>query len=153
MTLVERLTALQEAFTGKSAEAEAKTLEATNLSAKVSELTEALAAKVAMVCDMQAKMDELTLKFSEAEDIRNKAVAKSNELTLAQVTAGQKGAEIAASVGVQPLEITPAIENAPEKTDEDIANEWAAMKQKDAKAASAFYTANRTAILRAAGLK
>lgn len=153
MTLAERLNALQEAFTGKSAEAEAKTTENAGLAAKVAELNEVLASKEALVSDMQAKMDELSKRFAEAEEVRNKAVANANELTLAQATAGHQAAEIAASVGVQPLEITPAVEAAAAKSDDDIVQEWTAMKQKDAKAASAFYTANRGAILRAAGLK
>ena len=56
-------------------------------------------------------------------------------------------------MGVQPVEVLPVEAAAASKSDEEITQEWVALKQKDAKAASEFYTKNRVAILRSAGLR
>ncbi len=52
-----------------------------------------------------------------------------------------------------PVEVTPAEAAVASKSDEDITQEWVALKQKDGKAASEFYSKNRVAILRSAGLR
>lgn len=153
MTLEERLNSLKEAFTGKTAEVEAKASEVASLSAKVEELTAAMSAKDAALVEFTAKVEELSAKLAAADELRAKAEAQAKEIAASQETAGKKAAAIAASVGVNPLEVTPAEVAATSKSDEDISAEWVALKQKDAKAASEFYSKNRPAILRAAGLR
>jgi chromosome segregation ATPase len=153
MTLEERLNSLKEAFTGKTAEVEAKASEVASLSAKVDELTAAMSAKDASLAEFVAKVDDLSAKLAAADELRSKAEAQAKEITASQETAGKKAAAIAASVGVNPLEVTPAEVAATSKSDEDISAEWVALKQKDGKAASDFYSKNRPAILRAAGLR
>lgn len=153
MTLAERLQALQEAFTGKSAEAEAKGNEVASLSAKVEELTSGLASKEASIVEMTAKVAELSAALAAAEEVKASAEAKAQEILASQETAGKKAAAIAASVGVQPVEILPVEIEAAAKSDSEISEEWVSLKQKDAKAASDYYTKHRLAILRAAGLR
>lgn len=153
MTLEERLNSLKEAFTGKTAEVEAKASEVASLSAKVEELTAAMSAKDASLAEFAAKVEDLTAKLAAADEIRAKAEAQAKEISASQETAGKKAAAIAASVGVNPLEVTPAEVAATSKSDEDISAEWVALKQTNPKAASDFYSKNRPAILRAAGLR
>jgi hypothetical protein len=112
-----------------------------------------MSAKDASLAEFAAKVDDLTAKLAAADEIRAKAEAQAKEITASQETAGKKAAAIAASVGVTPLEVTPAEVAATSKSDEDISAEWVALKQKDGKAASDFYSKNRPAILRAAGLR
>jgi len=153
MTLEERLNSLKEAFTGKTAEVEAKASEVASLSAKVEELTAAMSAKDASLAEFAAKVEDLTAKLAAADEIRAKAEDQAKEISASQETADKKAAAIAASVGVAPLEVTPAEVAASSKSDEDITAEWVALKQSDPKAASDFYGKNRAAILRSAGLR
>jgi len=145
MTFEERFNSLKQAFTGKTAEVEAKIAELSAVNAKVEELTNALSAK-------EGTIVELTAKLAEASDKVALAEKTLNEIKTSQESAGKKAAVIAASVGVQPLEVNPAQASTEAKSDEDLVLEWTALKQKDAKAASEFYNKNRTAILRHAGL-
>lgn len=153
MTLAERLQALQEAFTGKSAEVDAKAAEVTSLTEKVASLDAIVGEKSAALAVATAKIDELTKALAAAEEVRAKAEAKASEILASQETAGKKAAALAAEVGVQPVEVAIGEVVAKPQSDEEIAQEWAALKQKDSKAASDYYTKNRTAILRAAGLR
>lgn len=153
MTLEETLKSVKEAFVGKSAEAEAKASEVNALTAKVAELTEGLSAKEASIVELSAKLEDISAKLASAEAMVAKAEAQANEIKASQESAGKKAASIAASVGVSPVEVTPGEASAVAKSDEDIAQEWASLKQQDAKKASEFYTKNRVAILRAAGLR
>jgi chromosome segregation ATPase len=153
MTLEERLNSLKEAFTGKTAEVEAKASEVASLSAKVEEMTAAMSAKDASLADFTAKVTDLSAKLAAADELRAKAEAQAASITASQESAAKKAAHIAASVGVQPLEVTPSEVAAASKSDAEISEEWVALKQKDAKQASDFYSKNRPAILRAAGLR
>lgn len=153
MTLAERLQALQEAFTGKSAEVDAKAAEVTSLTEKVASIEAVVGEKSAALAVATAKIEELTKALAEAEAIRAKAESQAAEILASQETAGKKAAALAAEVGVQPVEVAPGEAVAQAKSDEEIAQEWASLKQKDAKAASDYYTKHRTAILRAAGLR
>ena len=153
MTLEERLNSLKEAFTGKTAEVEAKASEVASLTAKVDELTAAMSAKDASLAEFTAKVDDLSAKLAAADELRAKAEAQAAAISASQETAGKRAAAIAASVGVSPLEVTPSEVAATSKSDAEISEEWVALKQKDAKVASDFYSKNRPAILRAAGLR
>jgi uncharacterized protein (DUF3084 family) len=153
MTLEETLKSLKEAFVGKSAEAEAKANEVNALTAKISELTESVSSKEAMISELSAKLEDVSSKLASAEEMKAKAEQIAQEIKASQETAAKKAASIAASVGVTPVEVSPAESVAQSKSDEEVAQEWASLKQKDAKQASEFYTKNRTAILRAAGLR
>jgi len=153
MTLEERLNSLKEAFTGKTAEVEAKASEVASLSAKVEEMTAAMSAKDASLAEFTAKVTDLSSKLAAADELRAKAEAQAASITASQESAAKKAAHIAASVGVQPLEVTPSEVAAASKSDAEISEEWVALKQKDAKQASDFYSKNRPAILRAAGLR
>lgn len=153
MTLEERLNSLKEAFTGKTAEVEAKATEVASLSAKVEEMTLVMSAKDVSLVELAAKVDDLTSKLAAADALRSKAEAQALAITASQETAGKKAAIIAASVGVQPLEVTPSEVAAVAKSDVQISEDWVALKQTDQKAASEFYSKNRPAILRAAGLR
>ena len=68
-------------------------------------------------------------------------------------SAAKQAAKIAASVGVEAVEVAPEGVEAKGKSNDELAQEWAALRQKDAKAASDFYTKHRTAILAAANLR
>lgn len=153
MTLEERLNALKEAFTGKTAEVEAKASEVTALTEKVASVEASLAEKTALVESMNAKVTELTEKLAQAESFKATAEAKIKDIQASAETAGKKAANIVASAGVQPVEVTPGEMTASAKSDEEITQEWVALKQTDAKAASDFYTKHRSAILRSAGLR
>ena len=152
-SIEERLNSLKEAFVGKSAEAEAKAVEVNALNAKVEELTAAVAAKETFAAEIVAKVAVLEASLKDAVEKAEALMKEKAAIEASFETAGKKAAKIAASVGVEPLEVSPAIAATEAKTDDEIAQEWAAMKQKDAKAASEFYTKNRSAILRASGLR
>lgn len=159
MNLEDTLTALKEAFTGKSAEAEthAKALaEAQALvSAKDAELSTATALVESVKADkvaLEAKVASLEAENAKMKEAMELAIAASVEAKAKVESAGKKAAQIAASVGVDAVEISPAVAEAA-KSNEDIAAEWAVLRQKDPKAASEFYTKHRTAIIAAAGLR
>jgi chromosome segregation ATPase len=152
-SIEERLNSLKEAFVGKSAEAEAKALEVNALNAKVEELTAAVAAKDTLAAEVVAKVASLEASLKDAVAKAEALMKEKAAMEASFETAGKKAAKIAASVGVEPLEVSPGSVVAEAKTDDEVAQEWAAMKQKDAKAASEFYTKNRSAILRASGLR
>jgi len=147
MTLEQSLKALKEAFTGKSKEAEALAeahakVVASNeeLSAKVSSL-EAEAAKVS---ELSKQIEELTAKLSESESLKKAAVTQIESV-------GKKSAEIAASVGVAPVEINPATEASAPKSNAEV---WEAyIGEKDSAKKQAFYNANRGAIMAHLGIK
>lgn len=151
MTLEETLNSLKEAFTGKSAEAETH---AAALAAKETELA-TVAAKVQSLIDselaLSAKVASLEADLAKATELAAAAVAAKVEVEAKIETAGKKAAAIAASVGVDPVEVSPvAIEST--KSAEDMTAEWVSLKQTDPKAARDFYDKNRSAILKAAGL-
>jgi chromosome segregation ATPase len=153
MNLEDALNSLKEAFSGKSAEAEAKAAELTNAMTAVESLkaeNETLAAlrdsltgdKVAL----EAKVAALESSLAKAVEAQKAAEAKIE-------TAGKKAAAIAASVGIdEPVEVSPA-PAAASKSNEEIAEEWAVLRNTDPKAASEFYTKHRSAIIAAAGLR
>ena len=148
MTLEESLTKLKEAFVGKSAEAEAKASEAIALNAKVAELTSALAEKEALFADLNAKATELSEKLASAEALAVKASEEAQRIATSQESAGKKAAVIVASAGInQPVEIVPAEASAAPKTDEEVVEEWSAMKQ-GSKEKQAYFDRNKAAILR-----
>lgn len=152
-SIEERLNSLKEAFVGKSAEAEAKAVEVNALNAKVEELTAAVASKEAAVVEVAAKVASLEASLKDAVAKAEALMKEKAAIEASFETAGKKAAKIAASVGVEPLEVSPGAVASEAKTDDEVAQEWAALKQKDAKAASEFYTKNRSAILRASGLR
>lgn len=153
MNLEQTLVALKEAFSGKSAEAEAH---ASALAAKETELANAMSA----VESLKGNNDALAAKVASLEADLAKATALAAAAVEAQKAAeakienaGKKAAEIAASVGVEAVEISPVETTNAGKSNDEIAQEWAVLRQKDPKAASEFYTKNRTAIIAASGLR
>ncbi|NBV53945.1 MAG: hypothetical protein EBR83_10590 [Verrucomicrobia bacterium] len=153
LSLEERFNALQAAFTGKTTEVESKVAEVSALTAKIGELDAVVASKEATLIEMNAKFTEVTEKFAASETLIASLRSELEQAKAAHESAGKKAANIVASVGVNPVEVSPADVAVSAKNDQEIADEWVALKQKDAKEASAFYTANRPAILRASGLK
>ena len=152
-SIEERLNSLKEAFTGKSAEAEAKALEVNTLNAKVEELTAAVEAKEIFAAEIAGKVASLEASLKDAVAKAEALMKEKAAIEATFETAGKRAAKIAASVGVEPVEVSPGSVVAEAKTDDEVAQEWAAIKQKDPKAASEFYTKNRSAILRASGLR
>jgi hypothetical protein len=151
MTLEETLNSLKEAFTGKSAEAEAH---AVALAAKETALTEALAATELLKANstaLEAKVVALETELADAKKIVESAIAAKASAEAKIESAGKKAAAIAASVGVDPVELSPVVAAA-DKTGDELTEEWVKLKQVDPKAATAFYDKNRSAILKAAGL-
>jgi len=152
-SIEERLNSLKEAFTGKSAEAESKALEISTLNAKVEELTSEVAAKELFAVEIAGKVASLEASLKDAVAKAEALMKEKAAIEATFETAGKRAAKIAASVGVEPVEVSPGSVVAEAKTDDEVAQEWAAIKQKDPKAASEFYTKNRSAILRASGLR
>ena len=153
MTIEESFNKIKEALGIKSAEAETI---ATELSAVRATLTEkeALVAELTKSAELhKAELTKAGARISEMEASLNEAAKKYAALEQSFETAAKKAAKIAASVGVDPVECAPVAENSASKSNEDIAQEWAALKQKDAKAAQAFYNTHRSAILAAGGLR
>lgn len=153
MTIEERLNSLKEAFTGKAAEAEASSVE-------LAKTKEALVSKEAELAEFASKLAEsagaiekMATKVVELETALAEAGKKYIALEASFETAGKKAAKIAASVGVDPVEVTPVESMAASKTPEEIAQEWALLKKSDPKAAQAFYDLNKSALLKAAGLR
>lgn len=155
MTLEETLASLKEAFTGKSAEAETH---AAALAAKETELATALATIESLKGNetaLAAKVTALEAELSGAKASAEAAIAAKLAAEAKIETAGKKAAEIAASVGVDPVEVTPAVSAA--KTPQEITEEWVKMRaaaktRSEQKAANDFYEQNRSTILKSAGL-
>jgi DNA repair exonuclease SbcCD ATPase subunit len=149
MTLEESFKALKQAFTGKSAEAEALANEHAKVVAVNAELTakvSALEAEVAKIESFSKQVEELTAKLSAAEIEKAQAVAQNE-------TAGKKAAVIASSVGVTAVEISPAHE-AQANGAKSNAEVWAAyLAETDPAKKTAFYNANRSAIIAHFGIK
>lgn len=153
MNLEDALNSLKEAFSGKSAEAEAS-------AAKITALEESEKVALALVESMkgdkvalEAKVASLEADLAKAKELAAAAIEAQKAAESKVESAGKKAAAIAASVGVDPVEISPVQAAAVGKTDDEIAQEWAVLRQSDPKAASEFYTKNRTAIIRASGLR
>jgi chromosome segregation ATPase len=160
MNLEQTLVALKEAFTGKSAEAEATAKSLADAQASVTNLEEANKVALGLVDSLTSDKSALEAKVAslEAELVKAASVAKAalDAQKSAEVkieTAGKKAAAIAASVGVDAVEVSPVDTSAKTKSNEEIAAEWAILRQNDPKAASEFYTKNRSAIIAAAGLR
>ena len=147
MTLEQSLKALKEAFTGKSKEAEALAESHAKLASENKELTakiSALEVEAAKVAELSKEIAELSEKLAESEKLKKAAVTQIE-------TVGKKSAEIAASVGVAPVEINPATEASAPKSNAEI---WEAyISEKDNAKKQAFYNANRTQIMAHLGIK
>jgi hypothetical protein len=153
MSLEDTLSKLKEAFTGKSAEAEAAVKEL----AQAKELALAEQAKaaeaVAFAEATKATLEKNAAKIAELEAALAEMSKQKVALEASFETAAKQAAKIAASVGVDPVEVSPAVTAQAAKTGEEIALEWATLKQTDPKAAQAFYDRNKSALLAAAGLR
>lgn len=155
MTLEETLASLKEAFTGKSAEAETH---AAALAAKETELATALATIESLKGNetaLAAKVTALEAELSGAKASAEAALAAKLAAEAKIESAGKKAAEIAASVGVDPVEVSP-VESAA-KTPQEVTEQWVKMRaaaktRSEQKAASDFYEQNRSIILKSAGL-
>jgi chromosome segregation ATPase len=153
MTIEESFNKIKEALGIKSAEVDTI---ATELNAARTSLTEkeALVAELTKSAELhKAELAKAAARISEMENTVAEAAKKYAALEQSFETASKKAAKIAASVGVEPVECAPVSDATASKTNDEIAQEWAALKQKDAKAASEFYSKNRSAILAAANLR
>jgi chromosome segregation ATPase len=153
MTIEERLNSLKEAFTGKAAEAEASSVELAAAKEALAAKESEMAASVSKIAEASGAIEKMAAKIVELEGALAEAAKKYIALEASFETAGKKAAKIAASVGVDPVEVSPVEANAVSKTPEEIAQEWALLKKSDPKAASAFYDLNKSALLKAAGLR
>jgi len=153
MTLEESLKALKSAFSGKSAEAEAMAKELSALKEANATLVadfktakENLEASAAIVAERDsaiAKIEELTKALAASEQVKAEASAQIESVA-------KKSAQIAASVGVTPVEISAGDASTP-KSNEEIWTEYCGMKDQAAK--QAFYNKNRSAIIAHLGIK
>lgn len=156
MTIEKTLSALRTALGGKSDEVTALNAKVTSLEAALAANAESLAAVEALKANetaLAAKVTALEADLTAALTLAAELKAEKANAEAKVEHAGKKAAQIAASVGVEPVEVAPVGANDKGKTDTDISDEWIALKAKDAKAASVFYAANRAAIIRAAGLR
>jgi predicted nucleic acid-binding Zn-ribbon protein len=153
MTIEESFNKIKEALGIKSAEVDNI---ATELTAARTSLTEkeAIVAELTKSADLhKVELAKAAARISEMENTVSEATKKYAALEQSFETAAKKAAKIAASVGVEPVECAPVADETASKTNDEIAQEWAAIKQKDAKAAQVFYNTNRSAILAAANLR
>jgi uncharacterized phage infection (PIP) family protein YhgE len=127
----------------------AEKLEAAN--AMVNESDKQVASHMEQIKALTEELAAAKQIAMEFEKIKTDAEAIANQIKAEQTTVGKKAAEMAASVGVQPVELSPAVSHS--ASDEDIVEKWIDMKKTDAKAASQFYDKNRAAILRKAGIR
>lgn len=147
MTLEKLYTDLKEAFTGKTAEVEAKAGEIASLTAKVAEMTAALSSKEAAFIELAAQAKDMSDKLASAEAFAKKAQEDVARIAAAQETAGKKAANIVADAGVLPVEVTPGEATAAAKSDDEVVAEWSAMKM-GTKEKQAFFDRNKASILR-----
>jgi chromosome segregation ATPase len=160
MNLEQTLVALKEAFTGKSAEAEANAKSLADAQASITNLEEANKVALGLVesltsdkSALEAKVASLEAELTKAAEVAKAALEAQKAAEDKIETAGKKAAAIAASVGVDAVEVSPVETGPSAKSNEDIAAEWAVLRQKDPKSASEFYTKHRSAIIAAAGLR
>lgn len=153
MSLEDTLTKLKEAFTGKTAEAEAHASQVAKLNDVLASKEAELSEVITKLANFEAMIASNEAKLAEAVAAAEKAIKEKAAVEASYETASKKAAKIAASVGVEPVEVSPALVAEAGKTDEEVAQEWAVLRQKDPKAASEFYTKNRASILRASGLR
>jgi len=153
MTLEQSLKALKSAFTTKSGEAETMAKEISELKAKNDTLAaeyatavEKLEASSALVSERDsaiAKIEELSKALASAEEIKTQAVSQIESV-------GKKAANIVASVGVTPVEIS-ASDAATVKSPEETWNEYLVISNPAEKLA--FYNKNRSQIVAHLGIK
>jgi len=153
MTIEERLNSLKEAFTGKAAEAEASSVELTATKESLAAKDAELAASASKFSEAVSAIEKMAAKVVELEGALAEAAKKYTALEASFQTAGKKAASIAASVGVDPVEVSPVENAAISKTPDEIAQEWALLKKSDPKAAQKFYDLNKSALLQAAGIR
>jgi chromosome segregation ATPase len=153
MSIEEIVTSLKDALSGKSAEVEnahKEVLAAKELAAaSETKLSETLALVDGLTADKNALLAKITALEASVSTLASEKEAISKQIE----SAGKKAASIVASAGVDPVEVSPVNMNDAGKSDEEISKEWVLMKEKDPKGASEFYTKNRAAIIRAAGIK
>jgi hypothetical protein len=153
MTLEESLKALKAAFTSKSGEAEAMAKEMSELKAKnetlsaeyaaLAEKFEASAAVIGERDAAVAKVEELTKSLAASEALKAEATKQIESV-------GKVAAKIAASVGVKPVEGSPA--DAPAaQTGADLWKSYC--EEKDPAKKMEIYNKNRSAILAHLGVK
>lgn len=153
MSLEDTLSKLKEAFTGKSAEAEAAVKELADAKAQVLAEQAKASEAVAFAEATKATLEKNAAKIAELEAALAEMGKQKAALEASFETAAKQAAKIAASVGVDPVEVSPAASAQVAKSGEEIALEWAKLKQTDPKAAQAFYDRNKSALLAAAGLR
>ena len=155
MTLEQTLNALKNALGGKSDEAKALSEKVATLEATVAANAEVIAAAESHKANadaLAAKVATLEAELTKARELASTFKTAKIEAEAKIESAGKKAAALAASVGVSPIEVSPVETATTAKTNQEIADEWVALKQKDPKAAQEFYNKNRTAIIKAAGL-
>lgn len=153
MTLEESLKALKSAFTSKAGEAEAAAKSLSEMKAKNDTLAAEYAASVEKLEAQSAIVAERDGLFAKVEEL-SKALAASESLkaeAAAQIeSVGKAAAKIVASVGVLPVEVSPA-DAAVAQTGAD---HWKAYcEEKDPAKKMAIYNKNRSAILAHLGVK
>jgi len=114
------------------------------LTAKDAEVAEARASfeKVAAEnLDLTAKVSELSDKVAALEAAKAAAVEQAVAIVESQVSASEEAAQIAASVGVAPVETNPAADSEPKGT---ILEQYLALSGLER---SKFFAANKNAIM------
>lgn len=152
MTIEESFSKMKAAFESLTTSDSAKAKELADMSAKALAAETALAEKSAAFEALNATISALTEKVNALEVEKKELASAVESLKNFNANAGKTAATIVASVGVDPVAVSPAGSSGA-KSDEDISAEWISMKQSDPKAARSFYDSNRAAILRAAGIK
>lgn len=152
MTIEESFSKMKAAFESLTTSDSVKAKELADISAKALAAEQALAEKSAAFDALNTTISALTEKVNALEVEKKELASAVESLKNFNANAGKTSAAIVASVGVDPVAVSPAGASTA-KTDDDVSAEWISMKQSDPKAARSFYESNRAAILRSAGIK
>ena len=148
MTIEQLAASFKDAFKSKNAEAEALAKELATVKGELAEAHKALenikASKADGLDALAAEVNALKTKLAEAETLKAQAVAQIE-------TAGKTAAKIAAAVGAEPVEISPAVAVESPKTAQELWDKYCAMPNGAEKVE--FYNQNRKAFLGLLGIK
>ena len=147
MTIEQLANSFKEAFKGKASEVETLTKELSVVKGELAEARKALdiaASAKDSAAALALEVETLKTKLADAETLKAQAMAQIE-------TAGKTAAKIAASVGAEPLEISPAAKEETPATSKELWEKYCAMPNGAEKVA--FYEKHRRAFIALLGIK
>jgi chromosome segregation ATPase len=150
MTLEQSFKALKAAFSSKAEESEIAVKQLAEANSKMANAVAETETIKAALAATSVERDGLIAKIAELESKIEATEQIKKQMETQIVSSGKAAASIAAAVGVQPVEVSPADAEA-SKSNEEIWNEYLAISDPAKKVA--FYSKHRAAIVAHLGIR